>query len=95
VVTLLEQMLAKGRSIRVYDPHIQIDQIYGSNLSFLVSALPHIGRLLTPSAQDLLSWAQHLILAQKPSREDADRIRSAGLPVLDVTRIAQSDSQAG
>ena len=92
VVTLLEQMLAKGRSIRVYDPHIQINQIYGSNLSFLVSALPHIGRLLAPSAQDLLSWAQHLIVAQKPSPEDADRIRSAGIPVLDVTRIAQSDS---
>jgi len=95
VVTLLEQMLAKGRSIRVYDPHIQINQIYGSNLSFLVSALPHIGRLLAPSAQDLLSWAQHLIVAQKPSPEDADRIRSAGIPVLDVTRIAQSDSSKG
>ena len=92
VVTLLEQMLAKGRSIRVYDPHIQINQIYGSNLSFLVSALPHIGRLLAPSAQDLLTWAQHLIVAQKLSPEDADRIQSAGIPVLDVTRIAQSDS---
>lgn len=91
VVTLLEQMLAKGRSIRVYDPHIQINQIYGSNLSFLVSALPHIGRLLAPSAQDLLSWAQHLIVAQKPSPEDADRIRSAGIPILDVTRISQSE----
>src|ERR1700730_13899829 len=92
VVTLLEQMLAKGRSIRVYDPHIQINQIYGSNLSFVISALPHIGRLLAPNAQDLLSWAQHLILAQKPSPEDADRIRSAGLPILDVTRITQSDN---
>ena len=87
VITLLEQLLAKGRNLRVWDPHIRLDRIYGRNLSFLISALPHIGRLMAPSLDDLLNWSKQLILAQKPSEEDREKILNSGLPVLDVTRI--------
>ena len=87
VITLLEQLLAKGRNLRVWDPHIRLDRIYGRNLSFLISALPHIGRLMAPSLDDLLNWSKQLILAQKPSAEDREKILNSGLPVLDVTRI--------
>jgi len=31
VVTLLEHLIGKGRNLRVYDPHIQLDNIYGTN----------------------------------------------------------------
>jgi GDP-mannose 6-dehydrogenase len=87
VVTLLEQLLAKGKSLRVYDPHIQLDSIYGSNLNFLLSALPHIGRLLVPNLRELVSWSDQLIVAQKPSPKDDESIRLAGVEILDLTRI--------
>ena len=86
-VQLLEQMLAKGREVRVFDPHIRMNKLYGSNLNFLLTSLPHVGRLLTDSLEDLLSWSERLVLVQKPAREDAARIAASGLPVLDVTRI--------
>ena len=43
-VTLIERLLGRGRNLRVYDPHIQLDSIYGTNRAFLLNAIPHIGR---------------------------------------------------
>jgi GDP-mannose 6-dehydrogenase len=86
VVTLLEHLIGKGRELRVYDPHIQLDQIHGANKNFLLSAIPHIGRLLQPSAAEVLTWADSLIVAQKPSAALAEAIRASGKPVLDLVK---------
>ncbi len=82
VVALLEYLIGKGRELRVFDPHISLDSIYGSNLNFLMSSIPHIGKLLCRDLNDLLGWGDCLVLTQKPSPEAADRINASGLPVL-------------
>ena len=84
VVSLLEQLIGKGRDLRVFDPHIQLDSIYGSNKNFILQQIPHIGRVLTNSADELIGWAEHLVLAQKPSPELAARVKASGLPVTDL-----------
>jgi GDP-mannose 6-dehydrogenase len=84
VVPMLEQLIGKGRDVRVFDPHIQIDQIYGSNRNFILESIPHIGRLMAPDLNYVLSWADHVVVAQKPSEAIAAAISSSGLPVLDV-----------
>jgi len=84
VVTLLEHLIGKGRSLRVYDPHIQLDSIYGANRNFILNAIPHIGRLLERRVEDVLSWAQYLVVAQKPSAELTEKIQASGLPVVDL-----------
>jgi GDP-mannose 6-dehydrogenase len=86
VVTMLEQLLGKGRDLRVYDPHIQMDRIYGSNRDYVLNAIPHIGKLLTAGFDELAGWADHLVITQKPSAELAAKIRASGKPVLDVAR---------
>ena len=85
-VELIEHLLGKGRDIRIFDPHIQLDQIYGSNRDFLLATIPHISRWVEPTLDQLLTWAQHVVLAQKPSPELAQRIRRSGLPVLDLVQ---------
>jgi GDP-mannose 6-dehydrogenase len=82
VVTLLEQLIGKGRAIQVFDPRIRLDAIYGSNRNFILETIPHIGRLLTNSLEQLLGWADYLVLAQKQTFETTERIRDSGLPVL-------------
>jgi GDP-mannose 6-dehydrogenase len=84
VVAVLETLIGKGRNLRVFDPHIQLHQIYGSNQRFLLAAIPHIGKLLDSSLESLLAWAECVVVAQKPSPEAAERIRAAGVPVLDL-----------
>ncbi len=85
VISLLEQLIGKGRNVRVFDPHIRLDNIYGSNRNFILNAIPHIGRLLDKTLDDLLQWAQCLVITQKPSPEMAQRIAESGLPILNLT----------
>lgn len=84
VVELIEQLLGKGRKLRIFDPHIQLDQIYGSNKSFLLNAIPHISECLCGSIEEMAEGAKHLVIAQKPSAEMAAKLRSTGLPMVDI-----------
>jgi GDP-mannose 6-dehydrogenase len=86
VVGMLEHLIGKGRDVRVYDPHIQMDLIYGSNRDYILNAIPHIGKLLTSGIDELTGWAHHLVVTQRPSPELAAKIRSSGRPVLDLAR---------
>jgi GDP-mannose 6-dehydrogenase len=87
VITVIEHLIGKGRTVRIYDPHIQLDEIYGTNLSFVVSALPHIGKLLVRSIDSLLSSSDTLVIAQKPPAEALGQLAASGLPILDLTRL--------
>jgi GDP-mannose 6-dehydrogenase len=86
VVSMLETLIGKGRQIRIYDPHIQMDRIYGSNRNYILNAIPHIGKLLTGSFEELAGSAEHLVVTQRPSPELAAEIRRSGKPVLDLAR---------
>jgi GDP-mannose 6-dehydrogenase len=85
VVTLLEHLIGKGREVRVFDPHLRLDVIYGSNKNYILNAIPHIGALLDESIESLLGWANHLVVTQKLSAAIAGRVRESSLPVLDLS----------
>jgi GDP-mannose 6-dehydrogenase len=84
-ITLIEQLLGKGREVRVFDPQIQLDRIYGSNRNFLFAALPHIGKEIEPSLNTLLGWSDLIVVTQKPAAELTAAIAASGLPVIDLS----------
>jgi GDP-mannose 6-dehydrogenase len=84
VVTLLERLIGKGRDVRIFDPHIRLEDIYGSNLNFLLKAIPHISRLIEPALDKMTAWAEHVVIAQKPSAEMLARLKGCGSPLLDL-----------
>ena len=88
VVAIIEHLIGKGRAVRIFDPHIQLDEIYGSNLSFVVSALPHIGRLLTRNLDSLIASSDTLVIAQKPTPAVQAQIAASELATLDLTRLS-------
>jgi GDP-mannose 6-dehydrogenase len=84
VVSLLEQLIGKGRQVRIFDPHIQLDAIYGSNRNFILQQIPHIGRLLDNSLSETLAWCDHVVLAQKLNSDLTAQVTRSGLPVTDL-----------
>jgi GDP-mannose 6-dehydrogenase len=84
VVTMLEYLIGKGREIKVFDPHIQMDKIYGSNKEFILNAIPHIGRLLVSDLGDVCGWADHIVVTQKPTPAMAEMLVASGLPIVDL-----------
>jgi GDP-mannose 6-dehydrogenase len=95
VVSLLEHLTGKGRQVRVFDPHIQLDNIYGSNQRFLLQAIPHIGKLLDATLEKTLEWAEALVIAQKPSPGQLKQIRASGLPVTDLLALEELRERSG
>jgi GDP-mannose 6-dehydrogenase len=94
VVALLEQLIGKGRTVRVFDSQIVPERIYGSNQRYLLAAIPHIGKLFDSSLEKMLEWADYVVIAQKPSPECARLIASSGLPVMDLVRTIPSPQTA-
>jgi GDP-mannose 6-dehydrogenase len=86
VVALIEALIGKGRELCVWDPHIQLDAIYGSNRNYILNSIPHIGRLLAANLPALLSLnPDHLVLTQKPSAEVRRALEQSGQPVVDLS----------
>ncbi len=84
-VTLIERLIGKGCDVKIYDPHIQLDAIYGSNQAFLLSALPHIGRSMEKSLQGVLGWAEVVVVTQDPTPEARKILAESPVPVINVT----------
>ncbi|HSW50296.1 MAG TPA: nucleotide sugar dehydrogenase [Bryobacteraceae bacterium] len=93
-VTLVEQLIGKGRSLRIFDPHIRLDRIRGANRAYVLSAIPHIGQLLQDDLGSLLGWAEHLLILQKPSAGEAAQVAASGLPALDLTGAESKGAHA-
>jgi GDP-mannose 6-dehydrogenase len=85
-VTLLEYLIGKGKQVRVWDQHIRLKNIYGSNRDFVLGAIPHIGHLLMDQIEEVLGWASHVVVTQAPSGGVAQQIVASGLPVLELWR---------
>jgi GDP-mannose 6-dehydrogenase len=86
VVLLLERLIGKGRQVRVFDAHIRLDEIYGSNRTYILETIPHIGGLLDNRIEDTLDWASHIVLSQAQDAETLSKIRRSGLPVSDLAQ---------
>ena len=91
VVLLLETLIGKGRKVRVHDPHIQLGEIYGSNQRYIMNAIPHIGNLLDDQLDAMLAWADHVLVAQKPSLEVQARLTASGKPLIDLVGALRRD----
>jgi GDP-mannose 6-dehydrogenase len=64
-----------------------LEDIYGSNLSFVVSALPHVSKLLVRNLDQLLASSTTLVIAQKPDAETMAKLQASGMAILDLTRV--------
>ncbi|GIH22353.1 GDP-mannose 6-dehydrogenase [Acrocarpospora phusangensis] len=58
LVELAELLLGKGYDLRIYDETVTLSHLMGANREYIESRLPHLGDLLTTSADDVLAHAE-------------------------------------
>lgn len=88
VVTLIEHLIGKGRDVRIFDPHIQLDQIYGSNRQFVLNAIPHVGRLMVGSLEEMLDWAENIVITQKPVDSIQKALLKSSKPLVNIAELS-------
>lgn len=62
LVKLAEDLIGKGKSIKIYDPILNIKKLRGANLQYIKNQIPHIARLLTDSIKDALKSSDIVII---------------------------------
>lgn len=62
VVALVEGLLGKGLEVRVYDRNVNLARVTGANRDFLLERLPHVTGLLVDDVDELLEFAETLVV---------------------------------
>jgi GDP-mannose 6-dehydrogenase len=88
VVDLIEKMIGKGYSVKVYDKEVSLARIFGTNKKYIEHAIPHISCLAEESAQKVVDDAE-LIVVGKKSPGFTEIVASLGKDkiVVDLVRI--------
>ena len=85
MVAVAESMLGEGRALKIYDPHLNLAEVMGSNERVMRRTMPHLADLLCNTLGEALAEAELLIISQKccSITELANHVTSDQL-ILDV-----------
>ena len=62
MIEVIERLIGKGYDLRIYDRNVNIAALTGANREFILNRIPHISRLMVPETEDVLAWAQTIVI---------------------------------
>ena len=89
LVEVIETMLGKGFKVRIYDRHVSIAKLFGSNKEYIEKEIPHISSLMCRTADELISGADVIVVGHG-NKEFRDVLSSGsgdGKVIVDLVRI--------
>jgi GDP-mannose 6-dehydrogenase len=63
MVTLIETLMGRGYTVRIFDEHVKPDKLIGANKSFLEREIPHIASLMCNTIDDVLRDSEVVVIA--------------------------------
>lgn len=65
IVELIEQLIGKGYSVRVYDRNVSLANLQGANKAYIEKEIPHIASLMCDEIDDLLRDSEVVVIGNK------------------------------
>ncbi len=88
MVDLAEQLIGKGRDVRIYDEHVHIQRLTGANQSYINAHLAHLERLLVDDLDTALKHGELLVVGNKsPAFADLAQVVGPNQLVIDMVRV--------
>ncbi len=93
LVEVIEHLLGKGYELRLYDRNVNLAALTGANKDYILNHIPHISRLMVQSMDEVLAFAETLVIGNGAAefREVPARATSRQV-VVDLVRIIQAAS---
>jgi GDP-mannose 6-dehydrogenase len=63
LVTLAEQLIGKGYELTIYDRNVRLASLMGANREYILTHIPHIGRLMVDHPEELCDHAEVIVVA--------------------------------
>lgn len=84
-LALAEALIGKKLEVRIFDANIQFEKLHGANWRHLLYRLPLAEQLLTSDLNQLLQWAEHLVLIHQPTKAQSDLIARSKIAVVNLS----------
>lgn len=95
MVDVIEALIGKGYELKLYDKNVNLAALTGANRDFILNHIPHISRLMVGSVQEVLDFAQTLVIGNgAPEFRAALTALRQGQVVVDYVRITEATSSA-
>jgi len=88
LVSLCEALIGKGIDLSIYDPNLVLSNLVGANKAYIEEQIPHIGRLLCGSFDELAARTEVLVLGNRYEDLKEKLVSLNGqVRVLDLVRM--------
>ncbi|GIH91035.1 nucleotide sugar dehydrogenase [Planobispora siamensis] len=93
LVELAERLIGKGYNLRIYDANVSMSRLMGANREYIADRLPHLGDLLTDSAEEVLAHAEVCVVGSREPAVQAALAASGDRPVVDLVRLPDAEER--
>jgi GDP-mannose 6-dehydrogenase len=93
-VELAETLIGKGVALRIYDPHVNPERLFGANRRYMEERLPHLSRILSADPAAVLAGVGCAILATTDPAARQALLRSPPPVTLDLTGTQPPEVEA-
>ncbi len=96
LVDVIESLLGKGYELRLYDKNVNLAALTGANRDYILNHIPHISKLMVESMEEVLDFAEVLVIGNGAAEFKAifERLKP-GQVVVDLVRISPNKSEPG
>jgi GDP-mannose 6-dehydrogenase len=95
MVDVIEALIGKGYELKLYDKNVNLAALTGANRDFILNHIPHISRLMVGSVDEVLDFAQTLVIGNGAAEfKSALTELRPGQVVVDFVRVTEATSSA-
>lgn len=96
IVEVIETMLGKGFSIKIYDQHVSLARLMGANKEYIEKEIPHISKLMCGSAKELVEQSDVVVVSHRDETfKQALGLLKSGQVLIDLVRIVDGKQLNG
>jgi GDP-mannose 6-dehydrogenase len=90
LVEVIETLVGKGHSVRIYDKSISLERLIGTNKRYIDAHLPHLVSLLVNTVDKLVEQSDVVVIGHRSQEflSVVERLRPDQF-IMDLVRIAQ------
>ncbi len=93
LVDVIEYLLGKGYELKLYDKNVNLAALTGANQDYILNHIPHISKLMVTSIDEVLDFAQTIVVGNGAEEFKAVPSRlKAGQQLIDLVRISKEQS---
>lgn len=96
MVTLIETLIGKGLQLSIYDRDVSLARLFGANKEYIEGQIPHIAQLMRTSIDEVLEFADVLVIGNKAEHfKEIEQRQKDGQVVIDLVRLFEKTSDDG